>query len=179
MADGNPNPQWRRPQDRQPSHRPRWPMAMNVLLIALALFYGAQLFHHSTPRALSYTAFKQKVEAGDVASVVLQGHQITGKLKQPAGAATQGSGKAQSNSGRPSNGKKAGAARPSQHFQTTIPVFAGDNLLTLLEKHDVRIDARPTGEPWWQTLLISFLPWLLILGLIYWQVRKNRRYGEI
>ncbi len=174
MADGNPNPQWRPPQDRQPPHRPRWPMAMNVLLIALALFYGVQLFHHTGPRPLSYTAFKQKVEAGKVASVVLKGHEITGTLKHPAGTSTQGSGKAESGGGQ-NTGKQSGAAKPSPHFQTTIPVFTGDSLLTLLEKHDVKIDARPTGEPWWQTLLISFLPWLLILGLIYFASTRMRK----
>lgn len=169
MADGNPNPQWRSDGGQPPGNRNRagWPMALNVLLLALALFYVVQLFHHAGPKPLSYTAFKEKVQAGQVESVTMKGREVSGVLK-----AASGTGKSAKNK---TGTQGSGPQKAPRHFKTTVPVFAGSHLMQLLESQKVKINAQPQGESWWQTLLISFLPWLLILGLIYYASTRMRK----
>jgi len=54
-------------------------------------------------------------------------------------------------------------------------------LLTLLERHNVTIHAESTGGPWWERLLISLLPWVLILGLVFygtWKIQQRMGAGQ-
>src|SRR5438034_1469393 len=55
-----------------------------------------------------------------------------------------------------------------------MPQFADPGLETLLEQQGVTINARPLDEPrsWWQTLLLSFGPTLLLIGLFFWISRS-------
>src|SRR5207248_796399 len=56
------------------------------------------------------------------------------------------------------------------HFTTQRPSFADDSLEPLLEQHGVTINAKPENPPppFWETLLFSFGPTLLIvLGVLY------------
>lgn len=41
-------------------------------------------------------------------------------------------------------------------------------LLGLLEEHQITIRAAPSSLPWWQEMIRSFLPWLLLLALMFW-----------
>lgn len=180
MSDGNQNSQWQPPRGQQPRNSSHWPMILNVVLIGLAMFYVVQLFNHTGSREMAYTTFKQKVKADRVQSVVLKGHEVTGTLKPsasgkaPGNKAQQGSNKPQQGGQNPPSGQTGEPQRANQ-FETTIPVFAGDQLMTLLEKHNVNIRAKPPGNAWWQTLLISLLPWLLLLGLIYYASTRMRK----
>ena len=45
----------------------------------------------------------------------------------------------------------------------------------LLEKHNVTIRAEQQGSSWFTTLLIAFLPWLLIIGLFVYSQRKMQQ----
>jgi cell division protease FtsH len=61
-------------------------------------------------------------------------------------------------------------APSSTLFQTVMPQFADTGLETLLESHNVSINAHSLDEPrsWWQTLLLSFGPTILLIGLFFW-----------
>ncbi len=61
-------------------------------------------------------------------------------------------------------------------FTSTKPQVSDPKLLDLLEQHDVEVDAKPAGQGLWGRLLISFLPWILILGLfLYISHRMQQR----
>jgi len=45
-------------------------------------------------------------------------------------------------------------------------------LFALLEEKGVAIHAEPERKNWWRMIFIGFLPWLLIIGLILYSVRK-------
>jgi cell division protease FtsH len=53
-------------------------------------------------------------------------------------------------------------------FQTIRPPMEDPALLTLLEEHEVTIRATPSGLPWWQEMIRGFLPWILLLALMFW-----------
>jgi cell division protease FtsH len=98
---------------------------------------------------LPYDVFKQQVAADNVTSVTTTGDAITGVTKTPV---------------------KESSGVSATHFTTQRPSFADDSLEPLLEQHSVTINAKPENPPppFWETLLFSFGPTLLIvLGVLY------------
>jgi cell division protease FtsH len=62
----------------------------------------------------------------------------------------------------------------AKHFETEVPTFADtDQLSKDLEENDVTVNAKPPGDrSLWETLLFSFGPTLLIVGLFIWIFRR-------
>jgi cell division protease FtsH len=59
-------------------------------------------------------------------------------------------------------------APETARFTTRLPPVEDPELLDLLERHEVTVQARSTEPSWWLQSLVSFLPWILILGLIFY-----------
>jgi cell division protease FtsH len=137
--------------------RPRpWWIAFLVVLIANYLIVQAFLPERPNPRIdVPYTFFKQQVVADNVIDVTSQGDQIQGTFRNAVTYPTD-----------PSQGQQL----TSTLFQTVQPQFADTGLETLLEQHNVVINAHSLDQarPWWQTLLLSFAPTLLLIGLFFW-----------
>jgi cell division protease FtsH len=58
-------------------------------------------------------------------------------------------------------------------FRTTFPEAIGDSgLLALLESHGVEVTVASPPNPWFMTLLIDGLPFLLLVGFFVWMGRK-------
>jgi len=115
------------------------------LLIALVMIF---LFNFvSTPRhkgtEISYTDFISMVEKGQITEVTIEGKEIRGVL-----------------------------ADKHEIFYTYIP--EGDNdLIPLLRKAGVRINVKPHEEnPWYLSLLVSWLPMLLLIGVWIFFMRQ-------
>ena len=103
-----------------------------------------------TTITLPYNVFKQQVAADNVLTVTTTGDAITGVTKTAV--------------------QEPGGITKATHFTTQRPSFADDSLEPLLEQHGVTINAKPENPPlpFWEQLLLSFGPTLLIvLGLLY------------
>jgi cell division protease FtsH len=127
-----------------------------LALLALNIVLG-QLIPTSKDRRLDvpYTFFRQQVEASNVKEVNARGDVIQGELK----TAVKFEGKG-----------------PEKTFETVRPVFAQDDeLLKLLLDKRVEVNARPIdeGRGLLATLLISFGPTLLIVGLLIYFLRRG------
>ncbi len=147
--------------DKQPANKPtgtgsaQSPIAgvrlliwfLTVLLFSVFWLDGSQ---NQGRQDLSYTAFKERVRAGDIATVTMQGQQITGTLH------------------RPEAGSDSVQARPSDRFSTTLPPVDDPDLMPLLEEQGVEVRARSLEGSWWSRLLIGLVPWLLIIGLFWY-----------
>jgi cell division protease FtsH len=107
---------------------------------------------------VSYTFFKQQVEADNVTEISSRADTIQGTFRQ--GAAYP-----------PDDGD---AAKTVQDFSTTQPAFADPGLETLLTAHGVVINARPVDEPRnpLLTLLLSFGPTILLIGGFLWLTKR-------
>src|SRR5919205_1359236 len=154
------------PNDVQPSSaknqpnknnmmRPR-PWWISFIVILVINYFLVQVFLPERPQQridVPYTFFKQQVAAGNVSEVTSRGDVIQGTFKQ-----------AQKYPPDDAN------AKSSTLFQTVMPQFADPGLETLLEQQGVTINAHSLDEarPWWQTLLLSFGPTLLLIGLFFW-----------
>ncbi|HET7421376.1 MAG TPA: ATP-dependent zinc metalloprotease FtsH [Candidatus Dormibacteraeota bacterium] len=163
MAQGPPPPGGRQqPQQKPPppsQKRPDLtaPMRTWRFWITLAILFVVNIlisnffFNAGQPATvtISYNAFIDAVNAGNVTSITPTGDSITGTTKNPV---------------------KDSSGNSSTHFQTQRPAFANDNLGTMLLDHNVTINAKDpnAAQPLWVTLLFSFGPTiLLVLGFLY------------
>jgi cell division protease FtsH len=126
------------------------------IIITNVLFAPAQPVTVTLP----YDVFKQQVAADNVLSVTTTGDAITGVTKTPV--------------------KESPTSTVSAtHFTTQHPSFANDGLELLLEQHNVTINAKPENPPppFWQTLLFSFGPTLLIVIAVLYLIRRAAGAG--
>ncbi|HEY8676159.1 MAG TPA: ATP-dependent zinc metalloprotease FtsH [Candidatus Dormibacteraeota bacterium] len=127
-----------------------------AVLFAINILFTNVLFAPSQPKSvvIPYDVFVQQVTADNVTSVTSTSDAIIGTTKR---AVTAGSGQ--------------GSAT---NFSTQRPSFATDDLLGLLQKHKVTIDALNPNPPTplWQTLLLSFGPVLLLVLLFVYISRR-------
>jgi cell division protease FtsH len=108
--------------------------------------------------------FVDQVEGGNVKEISSQGDSIEGELK------------------RETNYTAPGKTKPVKvtKFKTEVPTFIDPaELTTLLGKEKVVINAKPpdTGRSIWATLLLGFLPTILLVGLFIWLIRRQTGAG--
>jgi cell division protease FtsH len=123
------------------------------MLIALAMVF---LFNTlKTPRVeheeISFSEFIEAVEAERVREVTIKGQEITGKYADEAG-------------------------REKKAFRTFAP--DDPDIVKTLRAKNVRITAKPVEEnPWYMTLLVSWLPMLLLIGVWIFFMRQMQAGG--
>ena len=139
---------------RLPGSRRFWRFLL-VLLILNIVF--AQLIPSSEDQRLDvpYTFFRQQVTAGNVKEVNAKNDVIQGEFRKEVKFEKNG---------------------PETRFETVRPTFAQDDeLLKLLLEKRVEVNARPIdeGRGFLATLLLSFGPTLLIVGLFIYFLRRS------
>ncbi len=118
--------------------------AANILISNLLFSAGQQ-----PTVTISYNTFLDQVKQDNVVSVTSTAEAITGTTKKAV---------------------KDSSGTSSTKFQTQRPAFATDDLETLLLQHNVNMNAtNPNAStPFWETLLVSFGPTiLLVAGFLY------------
>ncbi len=170
------------PGATQPSHN-WWRVALFILAWFL-IIYMFRPYGGPQPVELTYTEFKSRVRQGDVAQVTFRGQEVSGQLKKgvqiDGQTKQQGSGdNAQNSSGAQSGSSGDGVeGNPGQDqeqgrpFHTVMPTLEDPELMTLLEKNDVSIRAETQETPWLVRILVSVLPWVLIIGFFIWSSKK-------
>jgi len=141
-------------------------MILWVLVIMLLTYFWLNAGENKAAQTLSYTEFKQKVTDGDVASVTFKGDELSGvyrKLQQKH--AQQQSPKNQ----------LAPPQTTSQTFNTTLPPVDDPQLMPLLQKNNVSINAESQQTSLWQRALIGVLPWVILIGLFFYLARRAQQ----
>jgi len=137
--------------------KPNTGRALGSLLVWVLVFVAAwvawSLFsqRRSGATRITYTEFIKQVEAGNVVKVTITEQEIAGSLRQAAELSSP-------------KGKSS-----YTEFKTTAPENDPELIARLL-KNDVYIDARERSQ--WPTLLISILPWVLLIG--FWVLFMRR-----
>lgn len=165
------NPTSQKPDhaSQEPHHdSPSTPQGINwrpMLWFALAWLLFIVLFTPQPNRQridLSYSQFKQEVQQGNVAEVTVKGERINGVFANDYQI------------------KDEKNDRTYRYFSTLVPSFGDRELMTILETNQVVIKAEDDERSWWTQLLISLLPWVLIIGLImYAHSRMQDRLGGV
>jgi len=148
-----PEPAEPKPSSPDPP-RPSW-SGWIVLVILLAGMWAWQLFGHdkSELSTIPYSAFYSLVEEGKVQSVTIGGQSVSGKLAD----------------------QQVVDNRPIREFRTTLPSQPDAGLFPLLREKKVDIQVRNEDQPFALQLLISLLPWVLIIGAWFWISRRIQR----
>lgn len=130
------------------------PPLLNWVLIILVAYFAFQLFmpNQQSGNKVPYSQFKSEIKSGKVQSVTINGDQVVGLYKgdQP---------------------------EEKRRFYTVIPPYTDDNLSTILDDNNVKITAKSTQKDIWDTLLISVLPFLILIGFFVWMGYRARQQG--
>jgi cell division protease FtsH len=132
-----------------------------LVLLAANLFITNVLLAPAQPTTITlpYNVFKQQLAADNVVTVTTTGDAISGVTKTPV--------------------QEPGGTTKATHFTTQRPSFSDDMLESLLEQHGVTINAKPENPPlpFWEQLLLSFGPTLLIVGGLLYLIRRSASAG--
>ncbi len=107
---------------------------------------------------ISYSEFKEKMAAVEVAKIDMKGQEVTGKYVKE-------------------DDEDEGEKQPEQQtdFSTVLPSVEDPELMSLLEENNVVIHAEPEQENWVGAIFISLLPWLLIIGFFVYMNKKMKQ----
>jgi cell division protease FtsH len=139
-------------QDQTPP--PAAPNQLSFLWLSAAIFLMFLWLQDSgqpQQQELAYSEFKEAVLSGQISEVTLQNEEIRGQF---------------TDSGSSQFSSDTGPA--SRSFITVRPPVEDTELLALLEQQEVTIRGARSGRPWWQDLILGFLPWILLLALMFW-----------
>jgi cell division protease FtsH len=152
--DGDHSPTPPKPQ------RPAWIRFGWMLIVLLALNWVVSSFLLAPPSrtAVSYTYFLTQVNVKNIADVTSTGDTIEGSFTKKASYTPVGETKAVS----------------VERFTTQRPSFADDTLFAQLLANGVPVNAKPPDAPApiWQQLLVGFGPTLLLVGLLFFVMRR-------
>ena len=146
-----------------------WQTYWKPLVALLMVFLFADAFYAMTARqetmdgaSVSYSRFKDELTKDNVKSVTVKGSSLHGEFRAKT-VITQ-----------PVNGQKA---RETTSFSLTMPTIEDPGLMSALESHKVEVTALSTESSPWSGLIVSFLPWLVILGVWWFALRGMKGQG--
>ncbi|MGD0282680.1 MAG: ATP-dependent zinc metalloprotease FtsH [Dissulfurispiraceae bacterium] len=109
---------------------------------------------------VNYSQFMEQLDAGNIMSVSIKGLQVTGELKKDIPVLLPGEKK----------------NTQVKSFQTSLPSFQGDGLISRLREKQViiNISAQDKASIWGQ-LIVGFLPLALIVGFWIMIMRRSQQ----
>jgi cell division protease FtsH len=137
---------------------------------------------------IPYSTFLEQVRANDVTRVDIESDSITGTLlkpllwppetakteAQPSRSGPEGTTASPSAKAPPT--RPAPKPREYRQFHTIYPATVGDpTLMATLQAHHVLVDATQPTRPWLLSIIISWLPMLLLIGLFWWMASRAGR----
>src|SRR4051812_4120556 len=141
-------PERKKPTPTAPPPPPRWRNALILVgvLLTVWLLYN-NLSNTTKPIDLSYSEFVTKVESNQVKSVEID-----------------------------ANGGVTGTLKDGTEFESQLVTAVPDNqLVPLLEAHDVEIAAQPGTATSILSVILSFAPFLILIGIYLWIGRRAQR----
>ena len=150
-----------------PAMPPRRAWLTFILILVANIILVRTLFPNpDAPVKLPYTLFKQEVTRRNVQRIYSRGESLTGRFRTPVTYPTT------------ADYTSRVKPRPVGHFATTLPAFVDPGLESLLIANGVEISAEPIDQgTTWLSLLFSFAPALLIIGLYVWLFRRAAKQG--
>lgn len=147
--------------------RPRaggWKFWVAWLLVLVGLYaFMSWMGQRNAPPTVSYNEFITQIDAGNVKSIHAKGDSIDGELKAAVPIPEDTAGKTYTN------------------FTTERPTWAEDDLWRRTTEQNVLVSATPVFEqdsPL-TTLIGAFLPWIVLIALYVWFIRRMAKGGGL
>jgi cell division protease FtsH len=142
----------------------QWRVVVAVVLIFLFLYFWSQFFKIGSAEQypVTYSQFIDQLNANNIKSVTIRNLEVKGEFIKDVPIQLPGEKKAMT----------------VKKFQTFLPSFQGEGLITKLQEKQVAINVEPSekGGILWQ-LLVGILPWVLIIGI--WILIMRRAQKQI
>ncbi len=138
-----------------------WVILLSLLLLNWFIYTQFATSHQDTRVRISYTQFREQVNAGNVGEVTSLGSAIEGVFKSPVAP---------------------DAATPAAlQFSTERPSLGDDKVIDILIGKGVTVNARSLTRtvPFWQSLLFGFGPTVLLVGLFVAMFRRGGAGGML
>jgi cell division protease FtsH len=141
-----------RNQPPQEDLRRLWPIALAIAVLVLAVFVLVPREPPGQgPVQISYTQFKSLLREGHVEQISIRGDEIEGRLSAVV----------------------PGAERAAeQGFRSHVPEFGDPELLPMIEERGVELTVAPRQETGLMALLAALLPWVIIIGVWIYIMRR-------
>lgn len=137
----------------------QWRILVAISLIFIFLYIWGQFYHFNIHESynISYTHFIEQLNEGNIKSVTIKNHQVTGEFIKETPI--------------PLNGDKN--VTSVKRFQTYLPSFQSDELIKTLNEKKVFINVQPSekGSTLWQ-IIAGLLPWVIIIGVWFLIMRR-------
>lgn len=133
-----------------------------VFFIVFAFLYAWSSFLSTGGPAqytVNYSQFIEQLNAGNIKSVSIKELHVSGEFVKAVNIQLQGEKK-------PANVK---------YFQTFLPSFQGEGLLSQLREKNVIISIESAQQGYIWQILIGILPWALIIGFWVLIMRRNQK----
>lgn len=139
-----------------------WRYIAAFAITAVVLFTWNIFFNVGPPPryTINYTLFMEQLNAGTIKSVSIKKLLVTGELTKEVSLQFQGQQKPVS----------------VKYFQTVLPSFQGEQLLSQLKEKNVIITIESGEEGLFLQFLIGLLPWMLIIGVWVFFARKSQQF---
>jgi cell division protease FtsH len=138
-----------------------WRYIAALVITAVVIFIWTNYFNVGPPPryAINYTQFMEQLNAGTLKSVSIKKLSVTGELASEVSMQFQG-------------GQKPVSVK---YFQTILPSFQGEQLLSQLKEKNVIITIEAGEEGFMFQILIGLLPWALIIGVWVLIMKKSHQ----
>ncbi|MBN1687101.1 MAG: ATP-dependent zinc metalloprotease FtsH [Spirochaetales bacterium] len=131
-----------------------------VIAIGVIISLAVNYFSDSSLRTtISYSSFKDNVQANNISSITVEGEKITGTFRTP-----------------PLSDTSAGVT--TLGFTTYLPFYGDDELSNMLEENDVKVFTKPANRTSVLGVILNFLPLLLLVFIFYSFYKGSRNQGN-
>jgi cell division protease FtsH len=161
MADKQNNDQKPDPSNQQGpgSYMPRFGPLILILLLFTLPWIASLFGGFGGTEVVPYSFFIRQLNNNNVTSVEIQGEQITGVLDQETSFTANGQ------------------STTVRQFRTYIPETVNHEYLQQLNDQDVQVVTRPTQDTNFFTVLLNFLPFLILIFIFYRFWKSMRQQG--
>ncbi len=140
---------------------PQWRLGIIFLLFLVFLYLWGQLLtvRGPTHHKISYSLFIEQLDLGNIKSVTIKELQVNGEFFEEVNIFLPGRAE----------------PTPVRLFQTLLPSFQGEKLLSKLEEKRVLINVEPSEKisVLWQFLL-GLLPWVLFIWIWRFIIKRSQ-----
>jgi cell division protease FtsH len=132
-----------------PEPKPTWQKKISPFSLFVILLTSYYIFstYQNREPNVSYSEFKNQLQSGDVSKVSIRGSQLTYHLKD------------------------------NKQYNTVLLPIDDRELISQMEKMGIDFQAISGERGIFLSIIISLLPWILILGFFYWSSRKFSAAG--
>lgn len=138
-----------------------WRYIAAFFIIFVVLYAWNSFFRTGAPAqyTINYSQFMDQLNAGNIKSVSIKKLLVDGEFVKEVNIQFQGE-------------KKPAKVK---YFQTVLPSFQGEGLLSQLREKNVIITVEAAEQGYFWSILIGILPWALIIGFWVLMMRRNQK----